>query len=62
MKSKGCGCGCAAGDGKTIKMPAEMFVKEHKDLIKTLKSGSPAMRLQEAKSQARELKKYLTSK
>ena len=62
MKSKGCGCGCATGNGKTIKMPAEMFVREHKDLIKTLKSGSPAMRLQEAKSQSRELKKYLTSK
>lgn len=61
MKGKGGGCGCT-GDGKTIKMPAGMFVKEHKDLIKVLKSGSPATRLQEAKAQGRELKKYLMSK
>jgi len=37
-------------------MSAKAFLKEHKHLVKVLKTGSKAKRLKEAKSQSRELK------
>jgi hypothetical protein len=38
--------------------PAD-FIKEHKRLVKILRTGSKAQRLHEAKGQSAELKKYL---
>jgi hypothetical protein len=43
---------------KTVKMAKADFVKEHRHLVKVLKRGSKSQRIKEAKSQARELKKY----
>jgi hypothetical protein len=38
-------------------MSAKKFVKEHKDLVKILKTGSKAKRLAEARKQSKELGK-----
>jgi hypothetical protein len=40
-----------------IKMTKKDFIKEHKDLIKVLKTGKGLKR--ECKEQSRELKKYI---
>jgi len=42
---------------KTVKMPHKAFVKEHKHLVKVLRSGSKSQRTKEAREQASELKK-----
>lgn len=42
----------------TVAMPKKEFVKEHRELVKTLKSGSKSKRLKEAKEQGKELKRY----
>jgi len=45
-----------------ITMSKKAFVKEHKDLIKTLKSGDKAKLKSEYKEQSSELKKYIGKK
>jgi len=43
----------------TVEMSLKDFVKEHTSLIKILKSGTKAEQLKEARSQQKELQKYL---
>jgi hypothetical protein len=43
---------------KTVVMSVNALLREHKHLIKVLKHGSPAEQTKEAKSQAKEMKKY----
>jgi hypothetical protein len=45
----------ALGYGKDVKMPKSEFIKEHKNLISILKSGSPKKRAREAAKQQAEL-------
>jgi hypothetical protein len=45
----------ALGYGKDVKMPKGEFIKEHKNLISILKSGSPKKRAREAAKQQAEL-------
>lgn len=42
-----------------VVMPKKEFVKEHKDLVRVLKSGSKSKRLSEAKKQNEELEGYM---
>jgi len=44
--------------GKTITMPVEKFVKEHKNLLHILREGTPEQRQAEAADQAKELQAY----
>ena len=43
---------------KTVVMSKNALLKEHKQLIKVLKHGTPAQQAKEAKSQSKEMKKY----
>ena len=45
-----------------IKMTKPAFVKEHRELLSTLKSGDKSKLKKEYKEQSTELKKYLNSK
>jgi hypothetical protein len=47
---------------KKISMTKASFVKEHKHLVKVLRSGSPAARQEEARDQAKELKEVKARK
>lgn len=47
---------------KTIKTPKTEMVKEHKHLVKVLKSGNRADFEREAKKQSKELKEYIKKK
>ena len=42
-----------------VKMTKSAFVREHKELVKTLKSGDRKKLAKEAKEQGKELKRYL---
>lgn len=41
-----------------VAMPKKALKKEHKELVKTLKSGSKSERMREAKEQSKEMKGY----
>ena len=45
-----------------ITMTKPAFIKEHEDLLKTLKSGDKAKLKSEYKEQSSELKKYIGNK
>ena len=45
-----------------VSMPKKAFVKEHKELVKTLKTGSKSARIEEANEQANELRRVWKKK
>lgn len=46
-------------DENEVEMDKEEMIKEHKNLIRVLRSGTPAEREAEAKKQEKELEEYM---